>query len=31
MRTFAVLTTPANELIGTIHDRMPAVLAPGGL
>jgi putative SOS response-associated peptidase YedK len=28
VRTFAVLTTPANELIGTIHDRMPAVLAP---
>ena len=27
MRTFAVLTTPANELVGTIHDRMPAVLA----
>jgi putative SOS response-associated peptidase YedK len=22
-----VLTTPANELVGTIHDRMPAVLA----
>ena len=28
MRTFAILTTPANELIGAIHDRMPAVLAP---
>ena len=28
MRTFAILTTPANELVGTIHDRMPAVLAP---
>jgi len=28
VRTFAVLTTPANELVGTIHDRMPAVLAP---
>src|SRR5207342_1692771 len=27
VRTFAVLTTPANELVGTIHDRMPAVLA----
>ena len=29
VRTFAVLTTPANELIGMIHDRMPAVLTPG--
>ena len=29
VRTFAVLTTPANELIGIIHDRMPAVLTPG--
>ncbi|MGA7455214.1 MAG: SOS response-associated peptidase family protein [Rhodoplanes sp.] len=28
VRTFAILTTPANELVGTIHDRMPAVLAP---
>jgi putative SOS response-associated peptidase YedK len=28
VRTFAILTTPANELIGAIHDRMPAVLAP---
>ena len=28
MRTFAILTTPANELVGTIHDRMPAILAP---
>ena len=27
VRTFAVLTTPANELVGMIHDRMPAVLA----
>jgi putative SOS response-associated peptidase YedK len=26
--TFAILTTPANELVGTIHDRMPAILAP---
>ena len=30
VRTFAILTTPANELIATIHDRMPAILAPGG-
>ena len=28
VRTFAILTTPANELVGTIYDRMPAVLAP---
>ena len=28
VRTFAILTTPANELVGTIHDRMPTILAP---
>jgi putative SOS response-associated peptidase YedK len=28
VRTFAILTTPANELVDTIHDRMPAILAP---
>ena len=28
VRTFAVLTTPANELIAMIRDRVPAVLAP---
>ena len=28
VRTFALLTTPVNELVGTIHDRMPAVLTP---
>jgi putative SOS response-associated peptidase YedK len=28
VRTFAVLTTPANELVGRIHDRMPAILKP---
>ena len=28
VRTFAILTTPANELVSTIHDRMPAILAP---
>jgi putative SOS response-associated peptidase YedK len=28
VRTFAVLTTPANELMGQIHDRMPATLQP---
>jgi putative SOS response-associated peptidase YedK len=29
VRTFAILTTAANELVATIHDRMPAILAPG--
>lgn len=23
-----ILTTPANELVGTLHDRMPVILAP---
>lgn len=27
--TFAMVTTPNNDLIGTITDRMPAVLQPG--
>src|SRR6266496_4115699 len=26
VRTFAIITAPANELVGTIHDRMPAIL-----
>ena len=26
-RTFAVVTVPANELVGQIHDRMLAILA----
>jgi putative SOS response-associated peptidase YedK len=26
MRTFCVITTTANELVGAIHDRMPAIL-----
>jgi putative SOS response-associated peptidase YedK len=30
VRTFAVLTTPANELVARIHDRMPAILRPSG-
>jgi putative SOS response-associated peptidase YedK len=30
IRTFAVITTPANELVADIHDRMPLILAPGG-
>ncbi len=28
LRTFAVITTDANELVGRIHDRMPAILKP---
>jgi putative SOS response-associated peptidase YedK len=28
VRTFCVLTCPANELIGAIHDRMPVILPP---
>jgi putative SOS response-associated peptidase YedK len=28
IRTFAVITTDANDLVGEIHDRMPAILAP---
>jgi putative SOS response-associated peptidase YedK len=27
-RTFAVITCPANELIVTLHDRMPVILPP---
>ncbi len=26
MRTFAIITVPANELVAAIHDRMPAIL-----
>ena len=29
-RTFAIITVPSNELVGQIHDRMPAILEPGG-
>jgi putative SOS response-associated peptidase YedK len=29
LRTFAIITTEANELVATIHDRMPVILAPG--
>jgi putative SOS response-associated peptidase YedK len=25
-RTFAIITVPANELVGTVHDRMPAII-----
>jgi putative SOS response-associated peptidase YedK len=28
IRTFAVITTDANELVADIHDRMPLILAP---
>jgi putative SOS response-associated peptidase YedK len=29
IRTFAVITTDANEMVADIHDRMPVILAPG--
>ncbi len=28
IRTFAVITVPANEIVAEIHDRMPAILRP---
>jgi putative SOS response-associated peptidase YedK len=28
-RTFAIITVPSNELVGQIHNRMPAILRPG--
>ena len=28
LRTFAIITTDANELVANIHDRMPVILAP---
>jgi putative SOS response-associated peptidase YedK len=28
VRTFAVLTTPANELVARVHDRMPIIFEP---
>jgi putative SOS response-associated peptidase YedK len=28
MRTFAIITTDANELVAEIHDRMPLIIAP---
>ena len=27
-RTFAIITTDANELVAEIHDRMPLILSP---
>src|SRR5262245_27166680 len=29
-RTFAIITMPSNELVGQIHDRMPAILERAG-
>ena len=29
VRTFAIVTTNANETMRAVHDRMPVVLAPG--
>jgi putative SOS response-associated peptidase YedK len=29
IRTFAIITTDANELVAEIHNRMPLILAPG--
>jgi putative SOS response-associated peptidase YedK len=26
IRTFAIITVPANDILATIHDRMPAIL-----
>ncbi len=31
IRTFAIITTEANELVAEIHDRMPLILAPADL
>jgi putative SOS response-associated peptidase YedK len=28
IRTFAIITSDANELVAEIHDRMPVILAP---
>jgi putative SOS response-associated peptidase YedK len=28
LRTFTIITTDANELVGQLHDRMPVVIAP---
>jgi putative SOS response-associated peptidase YedK len=29
LRTFAIITTDAGELVAEIHDRMPLILVPG--
>jgi putative SOS response-associated peptidase YedK len=31
LRTFAIITTDANELVAEIHDGMPLILAPAFL
>jgi putative SOS response-associated peptidase YedK len=28
VRTFAIITTDANELVADIHDRVPVIVAP---
>jgi putative SOS response-associated peptidase YedK len=28
LRTFCIITTTANELVGAIHDRMPVIIPP---
>lgn len=28
IKTFAIITTPANRLVGSLEDRMPAIIAP---
>jgi putative SOS response-associated peptidase YedK len=28
-RSFAIITTDANDLVAEIHDRMPLIIAPG--
>jgi putative SOS response-associated peptidase YedK len=28
IRTFAIITTDANDLVADVHDRMPVILAP---
>jgi putative SOS response-associated peptidase YedK len=30
VRTFVVLTTPSNDVVNRIHDRMPTILNPAG-
>ena len=30
VRTFVALTTPSNDLVSRIHDRMPVILNPAG-
>ena len=29
VRSFAIVTTAANDLLAPVHDRMPVILAPG--